>query len=61
MQFILVNANDGAVDLVHLSYLFCEESVAFDDIVVEFVPFRCGGELGAWKFREGVEGEAVDD
>lgn len=32
-----------SIDSMHLSYFVCEEAVAFDDVVVEFVPFRCGG------------------
>lgn len=46
---------------MHLSGFVGEEAVACDDVVVDLVPFCCGGELGTWVCGERVKIEAVDD
>ena len=46
---------------MHLTDLVREEAMTFDDVVVEFIPFRCGGELGARVFGERVQGKTVGD
>lgn len=61
MELVWIDPDDGTILLMHLPYLACKQPVAFYDVVVELVPFRQGGNLGAREVCERMEEEAVDD
>jgi len=54
-------AMDRTVMFMHSIYLIRKETTSpFDAVIVEFVPFRRCGELGAWESSEWMYCQAVE-